>query len=180
MNINKKDIQSIVLSLVNFETLEIPIECFRYININEVSEKHVEIEFFIVDNGIKYLMTSNYMVSPIKRLSISPDIHSLTINFKNGSSVTKEVIWYKNDFSKNKYQKSELSTYKEILISVKKCNHKMNLKNVLNLKSGTIVLDDDDNEYLVCISDTTPKFKYLKDTIITSKLLYSKFRIKEN
>ena len=118
MNINKKDIQSIVLSLVNFETLEIPIECFRYININEVSEKHVEIEFFIVDNGIKYLMTSNYMVSPIKRLSISPDIHSLTINFKNGSSVTKEVIWYKNDFSKNKYQKSELSTYKEILISV--------------------------------------------------------------
>lgn len=174
------NVKNIIISMSNYETLEVPIECFKNIKISETSNPNeVELDACIVDNGIRYIMTSNLYTSPIKRLSMSPSISSITVKYTDGKKIDKNVVWNSKDYSENRYQKTKLINYKEIEISIKESNNTFSINTALKLKSGTTIVDTEGNEYKVSISREFPKVKYLEDTIITDKLLKSKFRIKK-
>lgn len=175
-NYNKNDIKMVKIILENCETVWIPQNCFINFEAKYTNDGY-EIEAHIVDKGNLdgYLFDTK---SPLQRLHHRPDICSIELELVNGDDIDLDLVWNPENYQDNSFQNSQLFSYKELKLSINKYNRKFSIQEVLKLEDGTVVIDEDNNEYLVC-EDEDDHFKFLFNTYITDELLYSKFKIKQ-
>lgn len=171
------EIKMITFGLENLENVVIPKKCFKNLQIKAFGNE-CEVEAHIIDDGSidGYIFDTK---SPLQRLNYYDDITHIYIVLNNEDEVVYKPIWYDEDYNNdsNKYQKTKLFNYKEIKLSINKCNRKLSIREVLKLKNGTIVTDKHNNEYCVGIDEN--KNKCLINTNVTDKIIFSKFIIKE-
>lgn len=175
MKYTKKEIKNIIFTMSNHECVKLPISCFDKLDINILENNKYEIEAVLLDKGASFILTSNPLATPLQRLSISPDIVDICIELINGEEVIGEFIWKSKNYSSNLYQKTALKSYNELHLSIKESNLKLSLYQVLKLKPGTIVIDQNGVEYTI---KKDKKLKYLDNTIVSNKILNSKFTVK--
>lgn len=173
----KDDIKSVYFGLENHESFVFPKSCFKELLVAEVDEKVFEISAHIVDNGeIETCITANNRISPLQRLNQYPDIVNIDIDLSNGETISGKAHWlHSYSDENNRYQQTEFINYKELKLIISRGLIKLNLSDVLNLPEGTVVLDEDDNEYLV---EWDEDYSYLSNTLVSSKILHSEFRVK--
>lgn len=169
----KNEIKKATFILENLEDVVVPKECFKYLKIKTFKNK-CEIEAHIIDNGSinGYLFDTK---SPLQRLDYYNDIVYVYLELDNGKQLKYELVWYDENYNgqNNEYQKTKLFSYKELKLSVRKSNKTLSIKDVLKLKEGTIVVDENNNEY--CVGIDKDKNKCLVDTYVTDKIIYAKF-----
>lgn len=171
---NKQDIISVKFILENCENVRIPQNCFKYFELNETNDGY-ELNAHIIDNGSLdgYLFDTK---SPLQRLNYYSDICHINLELLNGEVINISPVWNPEDNQNNTFQSSKLISYKEIVISINKYEKELSIKDVLKLQHGTIVVDDEGDEYIV---EEDEECKYLFDTYITDKILNSTFKIKK-
>lgn len=171
---NKQDIISSEFILENCESVCIPQNCFKYFKLNETNDGY-EMDAHIIDNGNLdgYLFDTK---SPLQRLNYYSDICHINLKLSNGKMININPVWCPEDDQNNNFQSSNLISYKEIIISINKYEKELSIRDVLRLQHGTIVVDDEGNEYIV---EEDEECKYLFDTYITNKILDSTFKIKK-
>ena len=173
----KDDIVSIYFGLENHESFILSKSCFKELVIRQVEKRLFEIEAYIVDNGeIETCISAYKNLSPLQRLNKYRDIVHIHIELNDGSCVKGEAIWlYQSSNGDNRYQETELLNYRELKLRISKDLVRLNLSEVLKLPDGTIVVDEDDNEYLV---EWDEDYSYLSNTLVNSKIVRSKFKVK--
>ncbi|MGL5381044.1 hypothetical protein [Clostridium sp.] len=172
-NYNKKDIKIAKFILENCETVHIPQGSFIDFVANHTNDGY-EIEATITDdNNLDGYLLGNR--SPLQRLNCYTDIVSIELELINGENVELDVVW-DDDFQDNCFQTSNLFGYRKLCLSISRFNKEFSIKEVLKLKDGTIVIDEDGKEYKVEEDD---ECSYLFDTYVTERILNAKFKIKK-
>lgn len=174
-NYKKQDIKIAKFILENCETVTVPRDCFKRMDLDYTKEGY-EVNVHIIDNGKVdgYLFGNR---SPLQRLNYYDDICSIELKLNDDSEVEIDTVWNNEDGQTNSFQKSKLNGYRELKLSIDKHNRELTIYDVLKLPHGTIVIDDNSKEYKVEEDD---KCKYLFDTYFTDEVLYAKFKIKKD
>lgn len=172
----KEQVKEVNLMMSNHECIDIPTNCFKTLSLTQLEGNYFEIEAHIIDNGIDFSFSADFTISPLQRLNKEPHISHIEVILNNGEEINGQMIWSEGTYPNNKYQKSKLISYKELLLSVKKSNLTFSLNKVLKFKPGTVVMDQEGVEYTV---KRNKNVKYLENTIVSNKILNSKFTIKE-
>lgn len=118
---NIKEIKNVTFILENCEYVEIPIENFLKLDLTEVDDEYYNFECIIegMDN-IEYRPFTNDL-SPFNRLSMSDDITSIELEFKNGTIKSIQPVWKGTDTT-NYCQISHVISWNKISISINKEN----------------------------------------------------------
>lgn len=119
MNID--NIKSIDFVFENCETMRIPIENFKSLEIEKVNDDSYSLSCIIegMDN-IEYSPFTNDL-SPFNRLSMSDDITSIELEFKNGTIKLIQLVWEGTDTT-NYCQISSMISWNKISINIDKEN----------------------------------------------------------
>lgn len=118
---NIKEIKNVTFILENCEYITVPIRNFLKLNLTEVDNEYYNLECVIkkMDN-IEYRPFTNDL-SPFNRLSMSDDITSIELEFKNGTIKLIQLVWEGTDTT-NYCQISHVISWNKISISINKEN----------------------------------------------------------
>lgn len=181
---NKSDVLSVELCTENCEYIVIPADCFEELKIIELNNKEFEIECIITNKGVKFggsidkSQPYEYSKCAISRICQYNDIDYIKIQLNdNEGKVEGSIVWRDREDDCNDYQQSKMFDYNKISLSIKKSNYRISLKDALELPHGSVILDDNENEYTVVEKDGE---KYLSDTYISLSLINSTFIQKTN
>lgn len=176
----RDDIKTLYIRLTNHEAFVIPKTCFKKLNISQTQNGDYELDLRIKDNGdIDVLLTSNHKISPLQRIHNHKDVFDIEIKLENGEKVYGKVVWMDEVHSTqdNMYQKTKLISYNDLILNINLDNRRLSIQEVFSLPSETIVIDDEGTEYKICF-DEDREISYLSDTIISDKIINSKFKVK--
>lgn len=179
--INLEDVKNIVFSTENCEYINVPKESFKKLIITQVTSEFFEFDSIIENKNLSYSSVSSSYTSPFDRLLLYDDIDYIKIILNNDEEVSGKVAWYDSQEEFNKYQTSKFISNSEdnnhyISLSIKKSNLVHSLDEVFTLKSGTVIIDENNNEYTLSIINNK---KTIPNVNITKDFINSKFKIKE-
>lgn len=170
----EENIRYVALGFENCEGLQIPIENFEYLDINN-NEVNCEIN---LSNNIVY--GGFYKISPLERINKFNDIVHFELLDKNKNIRKIDIPWYDpepgNPFvnsDNNEYQKTELVQWNKLKLSIKKDNKKFTLKEILKMNKEMIIKDTKENTYNI---KQNKEGTYI-DTFVTFDLLETEFTI---
>lgn len=111
-----KDIKSIDFIFENCETMRIPIESFKSLEIEKANDDSYSLSCII--EGVDKIQDSLYKeyFNPFQRIVDYDDITSIEIRYKNGDVNNLYMIW-EGDYS-NFYQESYLLRFNKIKINI--------------------------------------------------------------
>lgn len=118
MNID--NIKSIDFVFENCETMRISIENFKNLEIEKVDDEYSLSCIIEGMDNIEYHSFTNDL-SPFNRLSMSDDIASIELEFKNGTIKLIQLVWEGTDTT-NYCQISHVISWNKISISINKEN----------------------------------------------------------
>lgn len=183
MVIKKEDIKSIEFVMENCETVIIPIECFKELNVDEwgdIKNKDTLSKFScaIEDKGnVLYGWGFTTKVTPLQRINQYDDITSIYIKLNNSNEeIQLYTQWGETSYyaDSNIYQKSEMNSYKELKLTIGSCFKEFNISEVFKFSDNTIFYDTEGNEYKIYEDDETGT-KYIFNEIISDELLKKTF-----
>lgn len=118
---NIKEIKNVTFILENCEYVTVPLRNFTTLDLTEVDNEYYNFECIIegMDN-IEYSPFTNDL-SPFNRLSMSDDIASIELEFKNGTIKLIQLVWEGTDTT-NYCQISHVISWNKISISINKEN----------------------------------------------------------
>lgn len=168
----KEDIEGVDFHFENCESVYIPQCCFDEFEL--VGDEFFTLEAIIFDRGIvSNLHDKNN--SPLEKIAYKFDIVYVTLHLKDKSIKSVYLVWLDEDNQFNVYQEANMLTYKGVQVSVKEDNLEFDLGEVLNMDAGTMVKAV--NSGLIYTIVNKGRVKYLKDTLISSGILYEKFTL---
>lgn len=183
MIIKKEDIKSIEFVMENCETVIIPIECFKELNVEEwgdIKNKDTLSKFSCVieDKGdVSYGCGFDTKITPLQRINQYDDITSIYIKLNNSNEEIQLYIeWEETSYYaySNIYQKSEMNSYKELKLNIGSCFKEFNINEVFKFSDNAIFYDTEGNEYKI-YEDTETGTKYIFNEIISDELLKKTF-----
>lgn len=118
---NIKEIKNVTFILENCEYITVPLRSFTTLDLIEVDDEYYNFECIIegMDN-IEYSPFTNDL-SPFNRLSMSDDITSIELEFKNGTIKLIQLVWEGTDTT-NYCQISSMISWNKISINIDKEN----------------------------------------------------------
>lgn len=179
MKFDESNVEKVCVIFENCESLTIPNSSFKKLEINLLNKNTCELEMHIVDDLKIIDGLFDEKESPIARLAHYTDITMIDVKLKDKPSFTGiyDVVWNSVSMYDNKYKENELISYREVKVSINKNNKKILIEQVLDLPIGTIIVDEDCNEYKV---DVNEGGVFLSGAIVSEKILKSKFILKNN
>ena len=183
MIIKKEDIKSIEFVMENCETVIIPIECFKELNVDEwgdIKNKDALSKFScaIEDKGnVSYGCGFATKITPLQRINQYDDITSIYIKLNNSNEeIQLYTEWEATSYyaDNNIYQKSEMNSYKELKLNIGSCFKEFNISEVFKFSDNTIFYDTEGNEYKIYEDDETGT-KYIFNETISDELLKKTF-----
>lgn len=148
MEYNKSDLISVRFILENCEDMIIPSPCFEYFKLkqyNDTDEYELECKIRKQDNINHYDFGTN-IYSPIQRLNKFNDITRCNLLLNNKQEVSCTLVWKGMFDDENKYQRSELESFKEIEIKIKVDNYNEFMREKQNVSMYNILDDFSDLE----------------------------------
>lgn len=175
------NIKEIEIGLENFESVIIPFECFKKFHY-AVKDANIETLTCLIEDKreIRYsgiLIDNNVtpMISPIQRLAQFNDISEIKIIYDNNQSKNYSVIWGEEDSDNNKYQKSELLSYKKVYIKIEPYIESYTIFEIFNFPNHSKfkIIDDevsnDNYKGILFIEDGILKFETTSEEFLTQK-----------
>lgn len=135
---NIKEIKNVTFILENCEYITIPVDNFLKLDLTEVDNEYYNLECVIkkMDN-IEYSPFTNDL-SPFNRLSMSDDITSIELEFKNGTIKLIQLVWEGTDTT-NYCQISSMISWNKISIAICEENVMKRMKEQCTNKADEIL-----------------------------------------
>ena len=158
-------LESIDFCLENCDVISVPLEnikkgCIDYTP-GERKSNHLFIH--LIDNG-NIEISSGYRTSPCQRLSAYEDVVGIDLIFGDGHTERIDFPWFNEDYCTNKYQASNLISYKEVQLSIDRRNHYVDICDALDYEDDTVFELSRTNEKIVVKTLNDDKVFISQDT----------------
>lgn len=168
-----KDIKHVTFIFEDGDSIFVPASCFKDLLIASVPNG-LEVEAHILDDGTITGKWKPLQSSPLQRLDATKDLETLDVELITGETFCGDAVWEATNSFLNLCIETQLKTYKECVISINRQNAKYDLKQVLHLPVGTIVVDEKGAKYELKRKGTDI---YLDGAIVSYQTLNQTFKI---
>lgn len=132
-------LESIDFCLENCDVISVPLdniksESFIDYTPGDSESKHLSIH--LIDDG-NIVINSAYRNSPCQRLNMLEDVVGIDLIFDDGRTERVNFPWSDEEYCTNRYQASELISYKEIKLSIERKNRNVDIYSALDLDDDT-------------------------------------------
>ena len=146
------NIESVEFVLENCESMIVPKKYIKRLELRHCGNEEYELECEIEGmDDIEYLATGDKRMTPLERLHLGNDITYVKVKF--GKEIKNYTMVWKNNYSStnDKFQSSELKSYKELNLSVKiNNNDKLKLNKCKHMIKELLKEIEGESEHVDC------------------------------